>query len=97
MTGALYGVETASICGMSRVLWSFLMVAMVGLGSFWMGNLPPCTLAAALKADQTHLVRETFIFILDTIECATEYVTEFSVQSFHLHVHSQMKTLRLTD
>lgn len=88
MTGALYGVETASICGMSRVLWSFLMVAMVGLGSFWMGNLPPCTLAAALKADQTHLVRETFIFILDTIECATEYVTEFFVQPFtYMFIH----------
>ena len=61
MTGALYGVGTASICGMSPVLWSFLMVAMVGLGSFWMGNLPPCTQVAVLKVDQTHLVRETFI------------------------------------
>jgi len=39
------------------------MAAMVGLGSFWMENLPPCTLVAALKVDQTHLVRETFIVI----------------------------------
>lgn len=84
MTGALYGVETASICGMSLVLWSFLMVAMVGLGSFWMGNLPPCTLVAALKGDQIHLVRETFIFILDTIECGTEFVV-FFCSNFHLH------------
>ena len=44
------------------------MVAMVGLGSFWMGNLPPCTQVGALKVDQTHLVREPFIvIILDTM------------------------------
>ena len=60
------------------------MVAMVGLGSFWMGNLPPCTLVAALKGDQIHLVRETFIFILDTIECGTEFVV-FFCSNFHLH------------
>ena len=60
MTGALYGVETASICGMSPVLWSFLTVVMVGLGLFWMGNLPLCTQVAVLKGDQTHLVREPF-------------------------------------
>lgn len=57
MTGALCAAVTASICGMNPVLWSFLMAVMAGLGSFWMENWPPCTLVAALKGDQTHLVR----------------------------------------
>lgn len=40
------------------------MVVMVGLGSFWMGNLPPCTQVVVLKVDQTHLVRESLIVMI---------------------------------
>ena len=66
MTGALCAAVTVFICGMNLVLWNFLTVAMVGLGSFWMANWPLCTLAAALKGDQTLLVRVPATNLLDS-------------------------------
>ena len=65
-TGALCAAVTVFTCGMNPVLWNFLMAAMVGLGSFWMASWPPCTLAAALKGDQTLLVRVPAINLLDS-------------------------------
>lgn len=64
MTGALCAAVTVFICGMNPALWNFLTAAMVGLGSFWMASWPPCTLAAALKEDQTLLVRVPAINLL---------------------------------
>ena len=39
------------------------MAVMVGFGSFWMENLPPCTPVAALKGDLTHLVSTNHLLV----------------------------------
>ena len=64
MTGALCAAVTVFICGMSPVLWSFLMAVMAGLGLFWTASWPPCTPAAVLKVDQTLQVGIPYFFFL---------------------------------
>ena len=61
------------------------MAAMVGLGSFWMENLPPCTLVVALKVDQTHLVRETFNIVLDSMWHCSDAFSILPCSTFHLN------------
>lgn len=63
MTGVLCAAAIVSTCGMSPVLWSFLMAATVGLGLYWMASWPQCIPVAVLKVDPTLLVRVLAIHV----------------------------------
>lgn len=66
------------------------MAPMAGLGLFWMGNWPPCTLAGVQKEDQTAQVPQTRIVPQEHFSTTLTYLINTLIS---LHAHVRLNSL----